>query len=167
MTDTSDITITNQDATEPPNDTLYTLSYYLHIYSLIPQQLGEESSDGVIIPVHRGGTQAPERMGACLGSHSTSLTESGPGSGLLTLSLGLSVTALSSGRISWKYYQRKAVLWVGRLKRGRNAVTFDLNPTERGLDEEKVHMKNKPSGTGDSVLGHLIDYFKKDWFSNE
>lgn len=42
MTDTTDITITNQDATEPPNDTLYTLSYYLHIYSLIPQQLGEE-----------------------------------------------------------------------------------------------------------------------------
>lgn len=46
-------------------------------------------------------------------------------------------------------------------------MTFDLNTTKPGLDEEKVHKKSKPSGTRDSILGHLIDYFKKDWLSNE
>ena len=46
-------------------------------------------------------------------------------------------------------------------------MTFDLNTTTLGLDAEKVHMKSKPLGTGDSVLGHFIDYFRKDWFSNE
>lgn len=58
--------------------------------------------------------------------------------------------------MSQRYFQRNAVLWEDR------GVVFDLNTTKPRLD-----VKSKPLRTGDSVLGHFISYFKKDWLSIE
>lgn len=41
-------------------------------------------------------------------------------------------------------------------------MVFDLNTTKPRLD-----MKSRPLRTRDSVLGHFISYFKKDWLSIE
>ena len=41
-------------------------------------------------------------------------------------------------------------------------MVFDLNTTKPHLD-----MKSRPLCTGDSVLGHFISYFKKDWLKKK
>lgn len=114
------------------------------------------SSAGVIIPVHRGGMEASERLGICLRSHSKSLTVRTRLRAPDPRSHPPCPPALSPRRMSQRYFQRNAVLWEDR------GVVFDLNTTKPRLD-----VKSKPLRTGDSVLGHFISYFKKDWLSTE
>lgn len=114
------------------------------------------SSVGVTILVHRGGMEASERVGICLRSHSKSLTVRTRLHAPDPQPRPPCPPALSPRRMSQSYFQRNAVLWEDR------GVAFDLNTTKPRLD-----MKSKPLCTGDSVLGHFMNYFKKDWLSIE
>lgn len=124
MTDTTVTVITNQDATEPPNTTLYVLSYYLHIYSLVVQR-GEEFWWWSYYLCFTEGKWLVCGLTA-------NRWLSGQGSGLLTLSL------------SWEDFLSKVVSWMGRLRNGRSGMTIDLNITKPGLNVEKALMKRQP-----------------------
>ena len=114
------------------------------------------NSSAGVIPVHRGGMEASERVGICLRSHSKSLMVRTRLRAPNPQSRPLCPPALSPRRMSQRYFQRSAVL---REDRG---MVFDLNTTKPHLD-----MKSRPLCTGDSVLGHFISYFKKDWLKKK
>lgn len=134
---------------------LCTLSYYLHIYFLILQQLGEAGS---YYPFHRGGMQAPDRVSDLSGVPLQ-----------ITNRIRIRLWAPNSQSLP-KELPEKGCSLNGKTEGRRSATATDGNTTKPGMEVEKVLMKRQPGSQALEILFLVKIVFKstgsqmKGWY---